>query len=268
MTIQQKKATQPEQTHKIEQLITEIATQLREQGGKGRVWISNLSPKYGHLGTLRGFLEGRPDVFRVTPSTGKAFDVTLADEERYSKRKPSKQQAMKIKRYASLEYPGMSWTALLTPTLATARATGIGEGTQAGPREFRDHTMLGCVLLASMALVMIALVRSLRAGPFEGSQPGTGPSQGSPPGHSQWSPVRRIRCACSISLFPARRWREIFGGTGRQRGSGRSRHARASSATRRSWCSCSWPCTGPCPTAQPMAQGGATRARLSDVPKA
>jgi len=59
--------------------ITEIEAQLQAPDNEGFVWIDNWNAQYLHyLGTLRNFLESRPDKFTVVPGKGKGYRVTLA----------------------------------------------------------------------------------------------------------------------------------------------------------------------------------------------
>jgi len=72
--------------------ITEIKSQLREQGGYGTVWVDLWSERFSALGTLRQFLESRPDKFDVYPGHGRGFTVALAG------RVPSREYAQKERR--------------------------------------------------------------------------------------------------------------------------------------------------------------------------
>jgi len=60
-------------------LVRELKQQLREQGGTGKVWIDDWRKQFGQLGTLRQFLESRPDKFKVLQGKGKGkdFDVSI-----------------------------------------------------------------------------------------------------------------------------------------------------------------------------------------------
>merc|ERR1712217_786917 len=50
-------------------LIGEILEQLHTPGNKGFVWVDRWNERYSrHFGTLRNFLESRPDKFTVIPS--------------------------------------------------------------------------------------------------------------------------------------------------------------------------------------------------------
>lgn len=59
--------------------VQEIERQLRIPERAGFVWIDNWNSQYlKHLGTLRQFLESRPDKFTVVPSKGRGYRVTFA----------------------------------------------------------------------------------------------------------------------------------------------------------------------------------------------
>lgn len=55
--------------------ISQVQKQLSEQGGQGRVWIPNWKQEYGSLGSLKAFLESRPDKFKVVPGKLNSFEV-------------------------------------------------------------------------------------------------------------------------------------------------------------------------------------------------
>eukprot|EP00747_Dinoflagellata_sp_TGD_P067445 gnl/TRDRNA2_/TRDRNA2_155274_c1_seq1.p1 gnl/TRDRNA2_/TRDRNA2_155274_c1~~gnl/TRDRNA2_/TRDRNA2_155274_c1_seq1.p1 ORF type:complete len:307 (+),score=57.77 gnl/TRDRNA2_/TRDRNA2_155274_c1_seq1:68-922(+) len=58
--------------------IREIKDQLSWPGSDGRVWIEGWGQRYQEsLGTLREFLESRPDKFSVIPGEGKKFTVAI-----------------------------------------------------------------------------------------------------------------------------------------------------------------------------------------------
>jgi len=59
--------------------ITEIKNKLRELGGQGRIWIDNWHGRFGQLGSLKEFIESRPDKFTLIPGNGpKQFSIALA----------------------------------------------------------------------------------------------------------------------------------------------------------------------------------------------
>jgi len=61
--------------------IKEIKQQLNAPGNSGYVWISNWNKVYAsYLGTLRTFIESRPDHFVVIPGYGKGYRVSLAHQ--------------------------------------------------------------------------------------------------------------------------------------------------------------------------------------------
>jgi len=62
----------------IAEAVRELKDQLRLQGGTGKVWIDDWRKNFGELGSLRQFLEARPDKFIVNPGRGKDFDVSIA----------------------------------------------------------------------------------------------------------------------------------------------------------------------------------------------
>jgi len=62
----------------IAEAVRELKDQLRLQGGTGKVWIDDWRKHFGELGSLRQFLEARPDKFIVNPGRGKDFDVSIA----------------------------------------------------------------------------------------------------------------------------------------------------------------------------------------------
>jgi len=60
--------------------IWEIEDQLYAPDSKGYIWINRWNERYlPYLGTLRDFLESRPDKFNVIPGKGKGFQVWPAD---------------------------------------------------------------------------------------------------------------------------------------------------------------------------------------------
>lgn len=60
--------------------IAEVERQLRAPGNKGFVWVTCWNEWYlRHLGTLRSFLESRPDRFVVHPGRGRGYTVSLAE---------------------------------------------------------------------------------------------------------------------------------------------------------------------------------------------
>lgn len=60
--------------------VQELERQLSQPRSQGFVWVNNWNQRYlRHLGTLRGFLESRPDKFKVIPQSGKSYRVALVD---------------------------------------------------------------------------------------------------------------------------------------------------------------------------------------------
>lgn len=59
--------------------IREIKDQLRDKGGTAKIWIENWSQRFGSLGTIREFLESRPDKFAIIPGQGKDFAISLVE---------------------------------------------------------------------------------------------------------------------------------------------------------------------------------------------
>eukprot|EP00928_Gymnodinium_smaydae_P000607 TRINITY_DN10229_c0_g1_i1.p2 TRINITY_DN10229_c0_g1~~TRINITY_DN10229_c0_g1_i1.p2 ORF type:complete len:354 (-),score=96.17 TRINITY_DN10229_c0_g1_i1:140-1201(-) len=62
----------------IAEAIREIKEQLFAQGGTGQVWVDNWKSRFGQLGSLKDFLESRPDKFTLTYGAGNSFLVSLA----------------------------------------------------------------------------------------------------------------------------------------------------------------------------------------------
>lgn len=60
------------------QLIAEITAQLMKANSAGKVWVNGWNGRYGKtFGTLREFLDSRPDTFDVTEGEGTRFTVSL-----------------------------------------------------------------------------------------------------------------------------------------------------------------------------------------------
>lgn len=76
--------------------IEEINRQLGTPGHNGYVWLAHWKETYApHLGTLRTFLESRPDKFTVIPGNGRSFRVASAlpvKASSYASRKSSWRQ--------------------------------------------------------------------------------------------------------------------------------------------------------------------------------
>lgn len=67
--------------------IEEINQQLGTPGNNGYVWITSWNQTYGRqLGSLRTFLESRPDQFTVKPGKGKGFRVASASVASFRER--------------------------------------------------------------------------------------------------------------------------------------------------------------------------------------
>eukprot|EP00931_Biecheleriopsis_adriatica_P084021 TRINITY_DN5773_c0_g1_i1.p1 TRINITY_DN5773_c0_g1~~TRINITY_DN5773_c0_g1_i1.p1 ORF type:complete len:453 (+),score=95.44 TRINITY_DN5773_c0_g1_i1:57-1415(+) len=62
----------------VAECIKEIKQQLFAQGGSGKVWVESWNQRFGHLGSLRQFIESRPDKFSIHSGKGKEFSVSLA----------------------------------------------------------------------------------------------------------------------------------------------------------------------------------------------
>lgn len=63
-----------------EKAIKEVTRQLKSPKSTGNVWISSWNSEYKDtLGTLRDFLETRPDLFTIEPINEKKYTVSLVD---------------------------------------------------------------------------------------------------------------------------------------------------------------------------------------------
>jgi len=59
----------------------EITRQLNDPQNTGNVWIRSWNWEYKEsLGTLREYLESRPDLFTITPVNEKKYTVSLVVE--------------------------------------------------------------------------------------------------------------------------------------------------------------------------------------------
>eukprot|EP00435_Cladocopium_sp_Y103_P062961 s232_g24.t1 len=73
--------------------IQEITAQVMVPENKGFVWVDEWQERFSStFGTVREFLESRPDKFLVTPTTGRGYRVALVKHEGPLKWKARKQR--------------------------------------------------------------------------------------------------------------------------------------------------------------------------------
>jgi len=87
---QEKKNFKDETTRLAEAAIKIITGQVKVPENKGFVWVDEWQERFSAtLGTVREFLESRPDKFQVMPTSGRGYRVALVKQE-YAKWKTTK----------------------------------------------------------------------------------------------------------------------------------------------------------------------------------
>mmetsp|Transcript_34344 Transcript_34344/g.80144 ORF Transcript_34344/g.80144 Transcript_34344/m.80144 type:complete len:437 (-) Transcript_34344:18-1328(-) len=81
-----RKAAADRKDELAEEALREIISQLKRPGNGGYVWVDDWNERFNAtLGTVRNFIESKPDKFQVTPTTGRGYRVMLVTETRPSK---------------------------------------------------------------------------------------------------------------------------------------------------------------------------------------
>eukprot|EP00933_Yihiella_yeosuensis_P080599 TRINITY_DN94052_c0_g1_i1.p1 TRINITY_DN94052_c0_g1~~TRINITY_DN94052_c0_g1_i1.p1 ORF type:complete len:425 (-),score=74.86 TRINITY_DN94052_c0_g1_i1:337-1611(-) len=89
--------------------IAQIKAQLADDERQGYVWVEEWNERFlPHLGTLRTFLESRPDKFVVTPGKGKSYRVE-ACEKSNDKKCRKNGRPVQVRRWAPVNQAGSAW---------------------------------------------------------------------------------------------------------------------------------------------------------------